>query len=360
MLSILKWMIRIGVSFWITSIFFHFPGIRGYERAEFNEMIYGQAWRPFVTRALFPTIVRITSQAIPPSFETTIQNKILDSKSKHISIYAKRTLRWRSPFLREYFVTFFLSIACVFLLSLIMEKIWTAMFHPSNPHGYIFSILGLLGLPACFKYYSYIYDFPTLLLYTTCILLIARQRWKWYFLMFGLSCLNKETAVLLIFVFAIYYIRCAVSERKTYWGFIIIQSLIFLVSRMTIAFVFRNNPGSTIEFHFIDHNLDILTSPWNVEKLVTWGILIALFTFQYRQKPWLLRVAAGMFVPLFLACLLFGCLDELRDYYEIYVPITALIGYSISNLMGYHVKTIAPINVFNVKCIRATVDPYIS
>ena len=353
--SVLKWAVRVGVSFWIAAIFFHSPGVNGYNRAEFSEMVYGQAWRPFVTRALFPAMVRVVSQGIPSSFDSAVQKSELGSRVLS-TWYVEKELKWHPPFLREYFVAFFLSAACLVLLSLTMERLWAAMFSPSTPHGYAFSILGLLGLPTCFKYYSYIYDFPTLVLYTTCLLLMARRRWGWYFFVFGLCCLSKETAILLVIVFAIYFIRCANSERGMYWASIATQVLIWAATRTGLAYVFRENPGGTVELHLVDHNLRLLTEPSPLEALFVWGMLIVLYVHEFHRKPWLLRVASGMIAPLLALCLFFGYLDELRDYYEVYVPVVALIGYSVCAMAGYRIETRAPTNASSVRRIRAAGD----
>lgn len=351
----LKWIGRVGVALWVTTIFFTFPGVTGYYRAGFGDMIYGRAWRPFVTRALFPVAVRYISKAIPESFDSRVQNSPVGSKILS-TWYSPRELKKQPPLPRELIVAFLLSVVCVVLLSVTMEGLWTTMYQPAMPQAYVFSIIGLLGLPAWFKYYSYIYDFPSLLLYTACLLMMARRQWGWYFPVFALSCLSKETTVLLIVLFAIYFIRCAASERRTYWGFICIQSLIFLAIRGWIAWVFRENPGKIVEFHLLDHNLGILTRPWSVETLVAWGTLALLCFRHYVKKPWLLRAAAEMIVPLLILCLFFGYIDELRDYYEVYVPIALLVGYSVCELLGSPIETTAPIDASSVHQIRAATD----
>jgi hypothetical protein len=354
--SILKWILRVTISLWIVTIFFLSPGVNGYDRAEFGDLVYGRAWRPFVTRALFPAIVRITSQAIPSSFDSAVQNSSVGSRILS-SPYVKDGLEWQPPFLREYLVAFLLTVACVVLLSLVMQKLWEEMYTTPKPHGYAFSILGLLGLPVLFKYHSYIYDFPSLLLYASCILMMARRRWGLYFILFGLSSLSKETTALLILIFAIYFIRSAAVERRTYWNFIAIQSLILIAARAGMAWIFRENPGSVVEFHFFNHNLKILTDPWSLNTLVAWGVVAALFFHGYRQKPYLLRVAASMLIPLLSFCVLFGLIDELRDYYEVYVPIALLVGYTITRLLGYPIEAAVPTDASGVRRIRTDAEP---
>ena len=357
-LSAMKWGVRAGLSIWLTAIFFHSPGVDGYERAEFGDMVYGRAWRPFVTRALFPAVVRTVSQAIPSGFGAAVQQRV--PGARFLSSWCIRQGGARHPpLLREYLVAFGLSAGCLVLLSLTMEKLWAELLIPSAPHGYAFSILGLLGLPACFAYYSYLYDFPTLLLFAACLLLMARRRWVPYFALFALACNNKETAILLVAVFGFYFINCARAERRTYRGFIAMQVLIWLAARASLAYAFRNNPGSTVEFHFVDHNLRLLATPWDLDLFVTWNVsvlLLLLCAHQFNRKPWLLRVALGMLAPLLGLCLAFGYLDELRDYYEVFVPLAALIAFSACTLLGIRIETRAPITASSVQRIRTAAD----
>ena len=351
LVRLLKWVIRVVVSVWVATIFFCSPGVSGYYRADFPDMVYGKAYRPFVTRALFPVVVRVVSQAIPPGLESVVERSALGSRIIS-SKYFKEGPKWQMPFLREYLVAYLLTIGCLILLGLTMEALWKILLRPSTPHAYLFGTLGLAALPICFEYYSHIYDFPSLLFYTVCLYLMASRRWKSYFAVFALSCLSKETTVLLIAVFALYFVKCEASERRTYWRFISIQVLVFLVTRGGIAWIFRNNPGSLVEFHLLDHNLRVLTTPWSVQALVAWGIIVGLFFKDFAQKPWLLRVAAGMIVPLLALTFFFGFLDELRDYYEVYVPVLALVSYSFCALLRCPIETIAPTSPSGVGRIR--------
>jgi hypothetical protein len=344
--SVLRWGLRVAVSLWIVVIYFHDPGVSGYERAEFGEMVHGQAWRPFVTRALFPAVVRFAAQAVPARIESAIAGSALATR-----IVA--WLKWEPSLYREYLTAFVLTVACVALLSLVLQRLWAAMFRSPAGYGEAFSILGLLGIPALYKFYSYIYDLPFLLLYTACLLMIAQRRWVAYFMLFGLACLSKETSVLLILVFAAYFYRSAHADRRTYWRFIAFQLLVLVIARAGLGWVFRENPGSMLEFHLLDYNVGLLSRPWSLNAVVTWGVLAALVLADYGQKPWLLRVAAAMLIPLLALCLFFGLLDELRDYYEVYVPIALLVGVTVCRLLGRQIEIIAPTTADSVGPIRA-------
>jgi len=337
-----RWALRLALSLWLVIIYYRPPRLDDYDRVIFHELIYGQAWRPFVTRALVPLIVRTSVLGPRHAFD-----------ARFIRQYEECQLHSENPFLREYLVVLLLSFACTGLFSFTLEKLWAALLHPSRPHAYLFSILGLLGLPAMFKYHAYIYDFPTLLLSTAGLLMIARQAWGRYLLIFCLASLNKETAILLVVIWALYFRLAAQTEPRSYWSFLLLQCVIYAVTRGALAYAFRENPGGVLEFHFTDHNLKLLTSPWTLPGMVTTGLLATMVFHRLGSKPWLLRCAARMLLILVAFTLFFGYLDELRDYFEVYAAVAALIGISVSEFMGSPVRSILPVDAAQVGSFHA-------
>ena len=344
-----SWIARVFISFWIALIFFHSPGVNGYWPAEYHDMVTGKAYRPFVTRALMPWTIRTVVAATPEKAKTAIAEGL-----EH-SWYVNNELHWK-PYYYEYLVGYLLSVFCLVAFSLVCRSFWRSFLTPPHPYGEMFSIVALLGLPLLFKYYSYIYDFPTLFLYTLCLLLLARRNWVMYFPVFFLSCVNKETAILLPVVFALYYIVHHRDDRHIYWLFLTGQVVLAVLVRGGIAFLYRDNPGSALESHFLYHNLPLLTVPPSVETSVTWLLLITVVLHQWWTKPWLLRVAVSMLVPLLSLCLFFGSLDELRDYYEVYAPALMLGAISFLRLLGYAIRTLTPSTPSSVGRIRAAAD----
>jgi hypothetical protein len=49
------------------------PGIDGYPPAMFTDMVYGTAYRPYVTRALMPVLIRAATALIPPAIQAQIE-----------------------------------------------------------------------------------------------------------------------------------------------------------------------------------------------------------------------------------------------------------------------------------------------
>jgi hypothetical protein len=68
---------------------------------------------------------------------------------------------------------------------------------------------------------------------------------------------------------------------------------------------------------------------------MSWAMLAALIFGHWQEKPPILRDGLlTTLVPLVAACALFGFLDELRDYYEAYPIVVALVAPEVARLFG--------------------------
>jgi hypothetical protein len=338
--QLLTWVARLVIALWITLMFFHAPGVNTNSLALFPDMIYGKANRPYITRTLLPSTVRTIAEVTPPSVRERIEENPLTSFILSVPHFAKQAESIR-PFLYEYSLAILLSYLCLIGFSITLERLWRACYVSSALVGPVVSLVGLLALPPLFKYTSYIYDFPSLLLYTLCLYLLIKQAWGWYLAAFLLACLSKETTVLLIVVFALQFRPGEARERRFYFGLIAAQIAIFAVTRAVIGWIFGSNPGSGLEVH-IDHNLLLLLRPYRIEAAVSWALVAAAVFYQWRTKPFALRAAAAMLIPLVGTALLFGYVDELRDYYEVFATVLLLGTHSVLSLAGYPFETIAP------------------
>ena len=234
------WTARGLISFWIALIFFHSPGVTGYYRAEFHDMVTGKAYRPFVTRALMPWAIRTVVAFTPEKVKNAVERNTLTERLKQ-GWYLNKQLQ-RIPNCYEYLVAFVLSVFCLIAFSLVCGSLWRSFFTRTNRYAEMLSIVALLGLPPLFRYYSYLYDFPTLFLYTLCLYLMAERKWWAYFPVFVLSCVSKETTVLLPGVFALYYLAHHRDDRLFFWLFLASQVLLVVLVMGVIAFTYRENP----------------------------------------------------------------------------------------------------------------------
>lgn len=285
------------------------PGINGYQPAMFPDMVYGQAYKPFVFRTLLPTTIRTVAEVTPESvkegFNAAFQNKRM-----------VKILEWEKEYLYEYFIGLILMFCCFLGLAFLLRYLIKLLYEFPSFVADFAPLGGLLILPVFFKYYSYLYDPPTLLLFTLAIISLAKRNLLLFYIVFLLATLNKETSILLS---GIFFIREFKVMRRTKWvKHILIQVTAWIAIRALITAAFKNNPGSFVEFHLLDYNLGLISNP---QELLYFIIVIAVFAvlikYRWAEKPALLRQGLLITIaPLMSLALFFGFVDELRGYYE--------------------------------------------
>ena len=180
-------------------------------------------------------------------------------------------------------------------------------------------------------YFGKIYDFTILFLFTLELALMNAGRWRAYILLFPVACLVKETTLLLGLVFALHFYGSL--ERRKFWALLAGQAAIFLVIRLILTWIFRNNPGSALEFHLLDHYKAFVSQP----LFFTLWLLMLVFVagvvgYRWRHKPTFLRHAAlATALPLLTLFFAAGGPYELRNLYEAYPAVFLLAFFSLQH-----------------------------
>jgi hypothetical protein len=302
------------------------PGFDWAERTMLADVVYGRAHKPFVYRVLVPITVRGIVSLIPPAVRGEIE-----------------ALEWRGggseDAFTEYLVTS--SLVCVLLaaFALAVKYLCSAVFQAPPLFADLVSLGALVGLPPFFTYYSYTYDPATLLLFALALACMARRKWNAYMVVFLLACLNKETAILLTWAFAAcYFGRWSAIERRRFNLLAGLQVGVFAAVRAVILWLYRDNPGSSLEFHLLDHNVGELLRPYTFPTLLAGLGLVMLILYRWSEKPLFLRRSVSLALPLLVSTLLFGFVDELRDYYEAYPALLLLVAHSVGVVLGLGIK----------------------
>lgn len=324
------------ISLFVLMIFVKSPGINGYERAMFPEMIYGTAWKPFVYRTLLPSAVRGIVLLIPNRLQDNI-SAAADQNEFAVRVLSK--LNWESEFLTEYIIAFILMFLSLWGFAFIFKKFFKSLLYMQEHHINLITIIVLLALPVMFKYYSYIYDFPSLLLFTAGMYLMVKQDWKKFLLIFFVACINKETTILLTLIFAIHFYKSEILQKKKFNQLIIIQLLIFFAVKTALFFAFKSNSGAFIEFHFFDHNIHILNG-YNLTEFFLFIFTALMIFYKWEEKPKYLKDAIWIAVPLIILTIFLGFADELRDYYEAFPVAAILIAHSLALFLGIDIKPV--------------------
>ncbi len=178
-----------------------------------------------------------------------------------------------------------------------------------------------------FMNYGYIYDFSALFLFSLSLLLMLQKRWVAYLVTLAAATLNKETSVFLLLSFGLFY--SGRLPRRRFFLLGVAQIVVYGTLEGLIRWEFRNNPGSTLQWHLPDQ-LNALheaasNSPLTLALIGVVVVVIAIFIgYGWKRKPQFLRASLWL-APIFIALFVVGGFPgEIRTMLEIY-PIVALL-----------------------------------
>lgn len=314
------------VAFSVTIIFLDYPGINDDMHSKFEDMINGKAHKPFVYRTLIPTSVKIISQIIPDSMKDMLTEKVENS---YLLSKTFNKLRWESRLAVEYFVASLLMYLSLLGFAFAIRYLFNLFYITSEIYTNLFSVFALLALPPFFVYTSFLYDFPNLLLFTSGLILLKKQKWNIFIPFLIISTINKETTILLIATFYFYY-RGRIP-KELFKNLLLIQILTYLATKISLYFIFRNNLGTFVEFHLIDHNLRLLKH-YDLTTAVAFLSSLILIFYKWKESPSFLKVSFSMVIPLLILSLFLGYIDELRGYYEVFPAVIILIYYNVARI----------------------------
>lgn len=307
------WLFILIVSFLILYFFIQVSGVNQYYKARLGDMVYGTAYRPYVYRALLPSVVRLISSLIPCGLvEFSRQIPGMGQMLSRLDV---------ATYPAEAFLVLlglYLSLLG-FVLSL--RDLMRALGYTEKVIDWVSAAALPLMIPMFLA--GYIYDFPMLFLFTLGLAMLLHRLWFAYLGVFVLASLNKETSILLVVVFAFHYWRSL--ERLIFYRLLGAQLIPFIAVKLGLAWIFRANPGGMFEYHLPDQLRAIQSMPGVALFLglilCGLGVLIAR---RWPEQPLFLGHALLIAIPLGILYLFFSMPFELRVFYELY-PVVLLM-----------------------------------
>ena len=163
-----------------------------------------------------------------------------------------------------------------------------------------------------------VYDLSTAMFFALSLGLLARGKFKGYYLLFPVACLNRETMFLLIIFFMVYYVKRL--ETRDWLTGVAYQGFVFVSIRLLLMAVFADNAGVPVLFRAWENLADYIKYPWR-SLLFFAGVLIIVWVCMrnWHEKPVLLRTAFVVFAPVLMVLyVLFGWAFEIRVFAEVY------------------------------------------
>lgn len=300
-------------------------GWNTYDRAMLHDMVYSQAHRPFVYRVLSPVVIRRVIALIPSRAQEAMRDWAVEERSRRL------LANWdiEPELIVEAAATCIVLLLSLLLFCYSMIFLLHSVFIVNPGFVRIASLVSLLGLPPFFRYYSYLYDFPTIALFTLALALMARRWWPAYFVVFLLACMSKETAVLLPFIFCLHFRdRMPALQFRT---MAVAQGAIFVAVKLGLELYFAEHPGGIVESHIV-HNF--LLRPYTFGQFAAFVLIAVGIAHQWHTKPLFLRRALWILPVLIVLTFFLGLIDEYRDFYEAYPIVFALMCPSVASLVG--------------------------
>lgn len=318
----------------ILVIFVQDPGFNNVGQALLKDMVYGEAKRPYVYRTLLPTTVRLITLSIP---EATRESIIERMRGNNLVMKVFNKLDWEIEYFIEYIISCILMYLTLLGFCYAIRYLFKGVYLSTKIFTNITPLIALVCLPPFFKYTNYIWDFPTLMFSALLLGLMVREKFHLFYIIFPLSCINKETTILMSMVFAIHFYKEGMNKSHLAIH-LLCQLAVFTVIKTIINIIFIENRGGLVEFQLLVHNYKVLTA-YSIPTLVAWIAVVASVIHKWREKPPFLKRGLWIMVPLFVASIFFAFIDELRDFYDAFPIFFLLFIYSLGHILGIEIKS---------------------
>lgn len=306
--------------------------LNAYERAKFIPMIYGTAHRPFVQRVLIPWTVRAILRLMPRPWLDFLHGEVYN----RFPVLWKITyyMPWERDRIPEYLVALVLMYAALVGFMFAARSLYRRLYRGPSWLGELVPLAMVWTLPIFFIHGThYIYDFPLLFLFTLGFLLLAEERWGWFYPVFFLGLLNKETTALLSLFFVLrFWPRL---PRREFWLHCLLQGVMIFGLRVYLALRFRHNPGSFLEWHLPLNLLNALLRPYPLTTVLSIAALVLLVGHDWRGKPLALRQGLIVSLPIALSYMFIGIYQEIRIFYEAYPIVFMLALPTLTQVLGW-------------------------
>ncbi len=166
-------------------------------------------------------------------------------------------------------------------------------------------------------------DLPAVMFFTLLLALMSRGKWRWYYPLFALATLNRETTCFVTLLYLL--VSWKRVSPKEMWLHIGAQFIIWVLLKFWLAQVYAANPGSMFEIYGIagdrthlDSNIEFLFSPLRVLVLLSsFGFLWApVMLWRKRIDELFIREGLVILAPFFLVMMLIGNVNETRIFGE--------------------------------------------
>ena len=305
-------------SIWIFYAYLSVTHMGTFEPAKLSRALEGTAERPYAYRELVPLL----SRGLALCISTGLVESFTDAPFPIRKTFAALSEGGYQREAAAVLLLIFFSLAGFAYA----QRYFLRALGLTNPREQL--ILPLLAqiliLPFTI-FFGYIYDIPQILLITLCLALLLQRRWIAYFLALALASLNKETSVLVILVFMIFY--WSRLPHRTFINLLLAQTAIYAAIRAILLYIYRDNPGAPMLITLRTHYEQYISYPPSILiTLVFFAPIIFLMLRNWKRKHAFLQAGSVMFLILLGLFFVAGMPAEFRVFLDA-LPIIAVLIY---------------------------------
>lgn len=293
----------------------HYYLNQNFPLAKLEALINGTAYKPFQFRILIPWMVGAINSVT--GVGVLLLYQIIESASVIGLIFSTRY------FLRNYFTPPLVDIFSFGVLLLL-------------PWNYLLPREIALVIPA---------DIPAVMFFTLLLGLMVRKNWLWYYILFAVATVNRETTCFVGVIFLMtHWKKLSHKNLLLHLG---AQIIIWAAIKTWLAIIYAGNPGVLFEFynvgsgrsHFMT-NLDFLLSPKRVLILLSsFGFLwIPVIIWRKFITEDFVKRALWSLVFFFAVMLVIGNLNEARIFGE-WIPLILAANLIIIRELSFKFRT---------------------
>lgn len=239
--------------------------------------------------------------------------------------------------------TIYATALAVFLVWLLMLGYIAALyalarrlFPVSRIYALLAPIVSLLALAAFHPHFAYGYDYSMLFLLTAAMYAMVVENKRWYYVLFLLAVMNKETSIYIIFLYLLYH--CGTLKPGKLFLETGRQLFLYILIRLYISSLYQHNPGVEL-FSSWGRQVESLIHGYSFSTYLTALFFFFLLTFRWQEKPVLLRRSCLLLPALGLAFLWLGFPYEYRQFLDFLPFGTMLATHTLVRAAGFdHIR----------------------
>jgi len=322
-------------------------GVTGaYPPAEFEAMVDGTAHRPYVYRQMLPELASFSDRIFPASIKSRLYAHQGTGFAAYMQVMAESPTASNKIYFFRYLVIYTLTFLFALLAVYAMSWVCRAL-EMCEPATIFAPVILILLIPYADSGGGNLYDFPELAFFALAVWVALRFDWWWIIPVAALGAWNKESFVLILLT--LYPLIRRRHSRAASLLAVAVLCAVYLSVSVPIRMRFAHNPGSTVEFHWMDqlrffrHPRTFIFSTeetYGVRSLYGYSLLpmtMVIWTVYraWRHLPAAIRqhakIAAIINIPLYY---LFCLPGELRDLSMLYISLLLAIAVNINQWIG--------------------------